>query len=137
MSTSLGQGSAVGEKGKKRGQIGKKLASSGLGRGKFPLPGLPLSSLRSPNFFAHADFFSFSPKFGAWSKGDVNNFGHPNSICHRTPTLYHSMPRSAWVFCYPHLFDQDWPVKPWLEPRHGGPFQSLLQCPVVFFQQRL
>ena len=52
----LGPVSAVGEKGKKQGQIGKisvseASPSGGLGRGKvFPLPRLLLGPLRSPIF---------------------------------------------------------------------------------------
>ena len=45
-----------GEKSKKRGQIGKA-------KGAQRWPGLPLDSLCLPIlFFAHADFFPFSPK---------------------------------------------------------------------------
>ena len=56
----LGPGSAAGKKGKKRGQIGKILVSEaslavfwggGKRRRLFPLPRLPLGSLRSPIFF--------------------------------------------------------------------------------------
>ena len=39
----------------------------------FPLPRLPLGSFLSPIFFfAHADFFSFSPQWGAWSQASQN-----------------------------------------------------------------
>ena len=60
----LGPGSAMREKGKKRGE--RSEPSGVLGRGErpplFPLPRLPLGSLRSPIFFfAHADFFLFPP----------------------------------------------------------------------------
>ena len=70
---SLGPGSTVGGKGKKRGQIGKirryrraKRVERWIGEGErappFSLPRLPLSSLRSPIFF------SFFPQCGAWSQ---------------------------------------------------------------------
>jgi len=63
----------MGEKGKKRAQIGKISASKGeqselsdgLGKWKgppFPLPRLPLGSLRSPIFFPpKPTFFFFFP----------------------------------------------------------------------------
>ena len=39
----------------------------------FPLPRLLLGSFLSPiSFFAHADFFSFSPQWGAWSQASQN-----------------------------------------------------------------
>ena len=39
----------------------------------FPLPRLLLGSFLSPIFFfAHADFFSFSPQWGAWSQASQN-----------------------------------------------------------------
>ena len=72
---SLGPGSAVGEKRQKRGQIGKYREPSGiLGRGKgrrhFPLPRLPIGSLRSTIFvfFRQRRFFSFFAQCGAWSQ---------------------------------------------------------------------
>ena len=66
---SLGPGSAVREKGKKRGQIGKMLASEASpavswggrkGRHSFPFPDYR-SAFFSIFFFAHVDFFCFSP----------------------------------------------------------------------------
>ena len=78
-------------KGKKLGEIGKiyipygerNEPSSGLGSGNrrppFPLPRLPLSSLRSPNFFPRTPiFFSFFPQFGPWSQA---KFANLNSQC--------------------------------------------------------
>ena len=66
---SLGPGSAVREKGKKRGQIGKMLASEASpavswggrkGRHSFPFPDYR-SAFFSIFFFAHVDFFLFPP----------------------------------------------------------------------------
>ena len=60
---SLGPGSAVGEKGKKQGQIGKKKERLGpsvvLGRGKGRHPQFP--SQITSRLASLADFFSFSP----------------------------------------------------------------------------
>ena len=70
LGSSLGPGSAVGEKGKKRSQIGKKRQSKRAKRypPPFPLPRLPLNSLRSPILFFSPKpiFFSFFPQCGAW-----------------------------------------------------------------------
>ena len=66
---SLGPGSAVGEKGKKRGQTGKISASEILGRGKGRrLPRIPFGSLRSPIFFCQRRFFLLVPQCGYWSQ---------------------------------------------------------------------
>ena len=69
--SSLGPGSAVGKKGKKRSQIGKKRQSKRAERypPPVPLPRLPLDSLRSPILFFSPKpiFSSFFPQCGAWS----------------------------------------------------------------------
>ena len=58
---SLGPGSAVGEKGKKRGQTGKISASEILGRGKGgAFPEYLSARFARRFFFANADFFSLS-----------------------------------------------------------------------------
>ena len=75
---SLGPGSAVGGKSKKRGEIGKisaSEASPAVSRGdlgsrtSFLLPILPLGSFPSPTFFFSQTpiFYFFSPQCGAWS----------------------------------------------------------------------
>ena len=57
---SLGPGSALGKKGKKRGQIGK-ISASEASRARFFF-----------FFLAKADFFPFSPQRGAWSHAICN-----------------------------------------------------------------
>ena len=69
---SLGPGSAVGEKGKKRGQIGQISASEAS-------PAVAWGDYLSEPFFfffAYAAFFSFFPQCGVWSlatRAVVNN----------------------------------------------------------------
>ena len=77
---SLGLGSALWEKGEKSALAKKKIGErseprGSLGRGKgwrpFPLPMIPLGSLRSPIFSYLTLFFAFSPHCGARSQAKV------------------------------------------------------------------
>ena len=76
---SLGPGSAVGEKGKKRGQIGEISASEASpamawgGRKGSLKASATLSPLQTTSRLASlADFFSFFPQCGAWSKATLS-----------------------------------------------------------------
>ena len=57
----LGPGSALGEKGKRRGQIGKNISERSKPRAIFFF------------FFANADFFPFSPQCGSWSQARLQS----------------------------------------------------------------
>ena len=85
---SLGPGSAVREKGKKRGQIGKISASEaspavswggGKGRHSFPFPDYLSTRFARRFFFSRTlIFFSFFPQCWAWSQATVM---HMSSAC--------------------------------------------------------
>ena len=64
--SSLGPGSAAGEKGKKRVQIGKILGSEASQAVSPPI------FFFSHFFFANANFFSFFPQCEAWSQATLN-----------------------------------------------------------------
>ena len=61
ITVNLGPGSAFGEKGKKRGQIGKISASEASGAQFFFF------------FSTNADFFPLSPQYGAWSQASLQS----------------------------------------------------------------
>ena len=62
ITVNLGPGSAFGEKGKKRGQIGKISASEASGAQFFFF-----------FFSTNADFFPLSPQYGAWSQASLQS----------------------------------------------------------------
>ena len=59
ITVSLGPGSALGEKGKKRGQIGKNIGERSKPSAVF--------------FFTNADFFPLCPQYGAWSQASLQS----------------------------------------------------------------
>ena len=63
ITVSLGRGSALGEKGKKRGQIGKNIGE----RSK------PSAVFFFFFFSTNADFFPLCPQYGAWSQASLQS----------------------------------------------------------------
>ena len=61
ITVSLGPGSALGEKGKKRGQIGKNIGERSKPSAVFFF------------FFTNADFFPLCPQYGAWSQASLQS----------------------------------------------------------------
>ena len=61
ITVSLGPGSALGEKGKKRGQIGKNIGERSKPSAVFFF------------FFTKADFSPLSPQYGAWSQASLQS----------------------------------------------------------------